>query len=307
MGQFQLVALAGKGSMGTVYRATQTTMGRTVAVNDPAARICSATPMRWPVFYGRRGRRRGCRTRTSDRPRPWARPTRACPTSSWSSSTVACWARWPIAKRRCSTPDGPSRSPARIASALGEAHQHGIVHRDLKPETSSWSPRGETRLRQGARLRHRQAAPWRARARPAITATGRLRHARYMSPEQCGGARCRRARRPVLARRDPLSPGDGPAAIRGQLGHAGADAPYAEPPPRPRSVRPDVPAPIEAVVLRAMEKDRSSRWHDAEELIGALDRAEGELEDDPSRTLQGVVPARPAYSGAPHHRVAAPI
>src|SRR5206468_3946085 len=32
MGHIELVALAGRGAMGTVYRATQTNMGRTVAV-----------------------------------------------------------------------------------------------------------------------------------------------------------------------------------------------------------------------------------------------------------------------------------
>ena len=43
-----------------------------------------------------------------------------------------------------------------------------------------------------------------------------------------------------------------------------------EPPPRPRSVNPKLPAELEAVILRCLEKDPAKRYQTADELLEAL-------------------------------------
>ena len=49
------------------------------------------------------------------------------------------------------------RIMSQVLSALDEAHAQGVIHRDLKPSNIMLiERRGETRLRQGLRLRHRQ-------------------------------------------------------------------------------------------------------------------------------------------------------
>jgi serine/threonine-protein kinase len=41
-------------------------------------------------------------------------------------------------------------------------------------------------------------------------------------------------------------------------------------PPRPRSFTPAVPVDLEAVILRALEKDPGRRWQTADEIVQAL-------------------------------------
>ena len=78
---------------------------------------------------------------------------------------------------------------AQVLAALGEAHAQGVIHRDLKPENIMVEQRrGEPRLRQGARLRHRQD-PRPSDARPALTRAGVVCGTpQYMAPEQARGA-----------------------------------------------------------------------------------------------------------------------
>jgi len=41
-------------------------------------------------------------------------------------------------------------------------------------------------------------------------------------------------------------------------------------PPRPRSVNPKLPAELEAVILKGLQKDPAKRWQSAGEILEAL-------------------------------------
>jgi len=46
-----------------------------------------------------------------------------------------------------------------------------------------------------------------------------------------------------------------------------------QPPPRPRDLQPGIPLPLEGVLLRALEKDRSLRFSSASDMAEALEAA----------------------------------
>ena len=91
-----------------------------------------------------------------------------------------------------------TRSAARSKRRTGR----GIVHRDLKPDNIVLAERaGEEGLREGARLRDRQALEEEDKNEQKLTQQGMvLGTPPYMSPEQFTGAH-RRAQRHLLARR----------------------------------------------------------------------------------------------------------
>ena len=56
-------------------------------------------------------------------------------------------------------------------------------------------------------------------------------------------------------------------------------------PPRLREIRPDLPADIEAIVSRALQKDPARRYQSAAEMVNDLSAALAALEAPPARWL----------------------
>ncbi|MBX9579099.1 MAG: serine/threonine protein kinase, partial [Gemmataceae bacterium] len=156
--------------------------------------------------------------------------------------------------------------------ALAEAHAAGLVHRDVKPSNILVCDRGgvpdvvklvDFGLAQGAG----GSGPVGGRVWPGVF----VGTPSYASPEQARG------RAEVDARSDIY--GLGAVAyflLTGRLPFSGPTeletltAIIHDPVARPRSVRPDVPADLEAVVLRCLEKDPAARFPDAAGLERAL-------------------------------------
>ena len=155
--------------------------------------------------------------------------------------------------------------------ALAEAHAAGLVHRDLKPANIFASRRGGI-FDVAKILDFGLVKPVATPAGSELSQDGIVTGSpAYMSPEQASGDRAPDARSDlyslgtvaycVLTGRAPF---DGINAIRVLIAHA------RDPVTPPSALRPDVPADLEAVVLRCMAKVPADRYQTAAELDRAL-------------------------------------
>ncbi|MEP7274161.1 MAG: SUMF1/EgtB/PvdO family nonheme iron enzyme [Acidobacteriota bacterium] len=176
-----------------------------------------------------------------------------------------------------------------VCAAVDAAHQGGVIHRDLKPDNIIVQEPAQTAaLKQGevvkvldfgiAKLRERESpsdsqglpdTP--SRFEQTLTEAGMLIGTpQYMSPEQC------RAKK-LDSRSDIYSLGVILyEMLTGQLPFTG-ETPievvlkHIKEAPRPlREINPNIPWPVEEVVMRAMEKDPAARQASAAELSADL-------------------------------------
>jgi serine/threonine protein kinase len=161
-------------------------------------------------------------------------------------------------------PNRASSIAASVADALGVAHAARIVHRDVKPANVMLTPGGRTKLMDLGIARDIDGE--------SIThASSILGTAGYLSPEQARGD-------PVDHRSDIYSLGcvlyemlTGRQPFEAQDPLAMAYKHVHETPVPPTSLEPSIPPALEAVTLRAMEKEPAARYQNVEEMASALD------------------------------------
>src|SRR5262245_31556184 len=188
------------------------------------------------------------------------------------------------------------RLMARVLEALDYAHTRGIVHRDIKPAnvlmpSPTWpmlADFGIAKLMKNNQQR--------------LTVPGLIvGTAAYMAPEQATG-------QAIDARTDIYSSGvmlyemlTGRVPFDAETPMAVLTKHVYEPPPPPRSLNPTLPAPVEAVVLRAIAKDPAARYQSASEMVAELERIAARLDQDRARTqLTGLYLAGVAAFEAGH-------
>jgi serine/threonine protein kinase/tetratricopeptide (TPR) repeat protein len=161
---------------------------------------------------------------------------------------------------------------AQLAQGLAAAHQHGIVHRDLKPGNLRVTPDGRLKILDFGLA---QFAPQASDLGVTVTVTkttdltGTLP---YMAPEQLKGEAADPrsdlwAAGTVLYEmstgKRPFVQTNGPLLIHAIL---------SESPVPPSAVDPSLPANLENVILKALEKDPARRYQSATEMYVDLDR-----------------------------------
>jgi eukaryotic-like serine/threonine-protein kinase len=145
------------------------------------------------------------------------------------------------------------------------AHRHGIVHRDLKPQNVIVDEEGTAVVTDFGIARAGVSE---------ITQTGSVMGTpQYLSPEQAQG-------HDVTSVSDLYSIGvilyealTGRVPFEGESAVAVAMKQVSQTPQRPSSVNPRVSPALDAVVMRALEKDPGERFQSADAFIAALEEA----------------------------------
>lgn len=159
-----------------------------------------------------------------------------------------------------------ARMVSRIASALDRAHSQGIVHRDLKPDNILFDADGEPYISDFG------IAKIAAQAGGSFTATGSIIGTpAYASPEQARGDRDIDGRSDIYALGVTLF-----QTFSGKLPYE-ADTPMGvlvkhitEPVPRLLASNPSLPPACEALIQKALAKNRDERFATANEMARML-------------------------------------
>jgi serine/threonine protein kinase len=168
-------------------------------------------------------------------------------------------------------PEEAARICGCVGEALAYAHGQGVVHRDIKAQNVLLTRDGEVKLADFGIARVVEGEDG-----EGLTKTDMLLgSADYLSPEQADG-------RPVDGRADIYSLGillyeclTGTLPFKGEGFVAVAMKHCSEPLPDPRLVRRDVPDHLAAVAMHAAAKDPGDRFPDAASMVAALEGRPG--------------------------------
>jgi TolB-like protein/predicted Ser/Thr protein kinase len=258
-GRYHLLDILGRGGMGIVFKAEDTKLRRTVALKFLPAEIGQDAEAK------KRFLREAQASAVLDHPN-------ICPIFEVDESegemflTMAFIEGRSLKERIAEGPlpiDEALEIAAQVAAGLQAAHEKGVVHRDIKPANIMINREGQARIMDFGLASIEGGADL---TRPQTV----LGTAPYMSPEQIRGERTDR-------RTDIWSFGctlfemsTGRRPFAGEQGRTVTNEILNEDPPRPSSLRSEVPAGLEAVILQCLRKSAAERFPDFQSVSEAL-------------------------------------
>ena len=279
VGPYQVQNKIGEGGMGEVFRATDTRLGRAVAIKFAAKR------------YTERFQREARAISTLNHPHVctlYDVGPNYLVMELIEGSTLSA-----ELKNGPQRPEMVARYGAQIAGALAEAHSLGILHRDLKPSNIMLTRHGIKVLDFGLA---KNFSKTNTRSAENVTETGAIVGTpAYMAPEQVEGGELGSftdlfalglVLYEMAVGRLPF-----PGASLGQMLSSGSHAPV----PSPSRERVGVPAKLDAIVARLLEKDPAKRPQSAlevaRELSAVADRISAPSPRTQWRTVYTIVAA----------------
>ncbi len=155
-----------------------------------------------------------------------------------------------------------------VGAALGYAHRQGILHRDIKPSNVLITSENVMYLADFGLARIAVAGE------STLSTDSVMGTPQYISPEQAMGKKDLDARTDIYSFGVMLY-----EMVVGQVPFS-ADTPFSiihdhiyTPLPLPVTVNPNVPEPVQRVLLKALAKNRDDRYQTVDELIGAFKSA----------------------------------
>ena len=300
--RYDILAEAGHGSMGNVYKARDRETGEIVALKLLKQEIASDQAMmdrfKNELLFARKITHKNvCRVYDFNRLGGIACTSMEFVEGESLRSVFTRFGGLPLRKS--------VHIALQICSGLKEAHAQGIVHRDLKPENVMIDAQGNVKIMDFGIARSMEAG---TRATGSLAGTPA-----YMAPEQVAG-------KPVDYRTDIYSLGlilyemfTGAQAFHADTAVAVALKQLREDPAPPHEVEPAVPVPVERAILKCLEKEPARRFQSIAELesdlrasgVPGISAASGAQNSSRPTPLPGVglTPA-PASHSTPHPSLA---
>jgi hypothetical protein len=268
LGRYRITSLLGEGGMGSVYLAVQPAIGSRVAIKVLSEQ-CARDPDLLERFFAEAKavnliRHEHIVSVLDLATLPDGRPYIVM--EYVEGQTLAA-----IVRGKSAPLGGVLQVMGEVLSALAAAHAIGIVHRDLKPDNVLVTAEGHAKVLDFGIAK---LAPGLHDA-SARTKTGALLGTpAYMAPEQISGAGNVDARADIYAAGILLY-----EAVTGRVPFSGGSifdimrAQVDDTPAPPRTLRADLPAGVEAVILTALQKDPALRFQSAQAMAQALAHA----------------------------------
>jgi serine/threonine protein kinase len=257
--RYEILAKAGHGSMGNVYKARDRETGEIVALKLLKTEIASDQAMmdrfKNELLFARKITHKNvCRVYEFNR---------VAGIAYTSMEFVEGESLRSVLNRFGGLPQRKATDLAlQVCSGLKEAHAQGIVHRDLKPENVMIDAQGNVKIMDFGIARSMEAG---TRLTGAMVGTPA-----YMAPEQAAG-------KPVDYRTDIYSLGlmlyemfTGTPAFSADNSIAVALKQIREEPPAPHEIEPNIPVAIERAILKCLEKDPARRFQSIAQLETGL-------------------------------------